>query len=106
MNAFEVTTENFNAEVLNSNVPVLVDFWAVWCGPCKAIAPVVEEVAKDFQGTLKVGKLDVDTHPDVSGKYGVRSIPTLMLFNKGQVVGQRLGAVNKQALVSWIQSLI
>jgi thioredoxin 1 len=94
-----VTDSNLQQEVLNSEKPVLVDFWAVWCGPCKMIAPVVEELAKEYAGQLKVGKLDVDNNPEVSMKYGIRSIPTLMVFKEGKVVEQIVGAVPKRNLV-------
>lgn len=99
MKPIVVTDSNFQQEVLNSEKPVLVDFWAVWCGPCKMIAPVVEELAKEYAGQLKVGKLDVDNNPEVSMKYGIRSIPTLMVFKEGKVVEQIIGAVPKRNLV-------
>ena len=95
----ELTDANFDLEVLKSDKPVLIDFWAVWCGPCKMIAPVVEEIAKEYDGKLKVGKLDVDNNPEVSMKFGIRSIPTLMVFKGGKVVEQIIGAVPKRNLV-------
>ena len=90
-----VTLEDgtFEQEVLKSDTPVLVDFWATWCGPCKAIAPAVDELAKEYKGKLKVAKLDIDNHQQVPQKYGIRSIPTLLLFQDGRVVEQRVGAL-------------
>ena len=99
MAPIEITDSNFELEVLKSDKPVLIDFWAVWCGPCKHIAPVVEEIAKDYAGKLKVGKVDVDMNPEISMKFGVRSIPTLMVFKGGKVVEQVIGAVHKRNLL-------
>ena len=99
MKPLELTDANFQQEVLDSDKPVLVDFWAVWCGPCRMIAPVVEEIAKEYEGQLKVGKLDVDHNPEVSMKYGIRSIPTLMVFKGGKVVEQIIGAMPKRTLL-------
>ena len=98
MKPIEVTDANFKQEVLESSTPVLVDFWAEWCGPCKMIAPVVEQLAKDFNGKLKVGKVDVDSNQQTSMQFGIRSIPTLLIFKNGRVVDQIVGAVPKQAL--------
>jgi thioredoxin 1 len=98
MNAIEFTDANFDQEVLKSDVPVLVDFWAVWCGPCKMIAPFVEELAGEYQGRVKIGKVDVDNNPNISVTYGIRSIPTLLIFRDGKIVDQIIGAVPKQSL--------
>jgi len=94
-----VSDANFQAEVLTSEHPVLVDFWAIWCGPCKMIAPIVEELAKEYDGKLKVTKMDVDANPRTAMQYGIRSIPTLMIFKGGQVVEQIIGAVPKRHLL-------
>ena len=99
MKPIEFTDTNFQREVIDSDTPVLVDFWAVWCGPCKMIAPVVEELASEYNGLLKVGKVNVDTNPEVSMKFGIRSIPTIMIFKGGKVVEQIIGALPKKTLV-------
>jgi thioredoxin 1 len=98
-----ITDENFEAEVLSSDVPVLVDFWADWCGPCKMIAPSVEELANEFDGRAKICKLDVDSNQNVASKYGIRSIPSLLIFKNGQVVEQIVGAVPKNHIKSKLE---
>jgi thioredoxin 1 len=94
-----VGDSTFEEEVLKSNVPVLVDFWATWCGPCKAIAPTVDELAREYKGKVKVAKLDVDHNQQVAQKFGIRSIPTLLLFKDGRVVDSMIGVVSKAKLV-------
>lgn len=98
-NIIELTDANFEAEVLKSTVPVLVDFTATWCGPCKALAPVVEKLADEFAGTYKVAKLDIDEAPGVTQKYGVRGVPTVMVFKSGEKTGQHVGVTNRDTLV-------
>ena len=102
-----VSDQTFDAEVLKSAEPVLVDFFAEWCGPCKAMAPALEQVATEMAGKVKVVKLDVDQNPNVTGTYGIRAMPTLMLFQGGKPVGQHVGAlVQKTKLEAWIKSSI
>jgi thioredoxin len=101
-NAMAVTAANFDSEVLQSSVPVLVDFWAAWCGPCRAIAPTVDEIAREYAGKLKVVKLDTDENQDITIKFQVMSIPTLMVFKNGKVVERVVGALPKPALLSKI----
>jgi len=102
MKPIEVTDANFKSEVLESTTPVLVDFWAEWCGPCKMIAPVVEQLAAEYAGKLKVGKVDVDSNQQTSMQFGIRSIPTLLVFKNGKVVDQIVGAVSKHTLAEKI----
>ncbi|MDP3149479.1 MAG: thioredoxin [Ignavibacteria bacterium] len=99
MKPLEITDNNFSTEVLQSDLPVLVDFWAVWCGPCRMIAPIVEELANEYEGRYKVGKLDVDNNPQVATQFGIRSIPTLLIFKGGKVVDTIIGAVPKAQFV-------
>ena len=97
---------NFDSEVLNSEIPVLVDFWALWCAPCRAIAPSVEALADEYAGKVKVGKLNIDDNPTIPGKYGIRSIPTLLVFKGGDVVDQQVGGVNKAAIEGMIKKAL
>jgi len=106
MKPITFTDGNFVAEVLQSDKPVLVDFWAVWCGPCKTIAPIVEELAGEFEGKAKVGKLDVDNNQESAIKYGVRSIPTVLIFKGGKVVDTIIGAVPKVQLKHKLEAAI
>jgi len=105
-NVLEFTDDNFDAEVLQSSTPVLVDFWATWCAPCKAIAPVVDQLATEYNGKVKIGKVNVDENPAIPGQYGVRGIPTLILFKDGQIVDQLVGAVPKNQLEGLLQKAL
>lgn len=105
-NIAEVGDNNFDNEVIKSNLPVLVDFWAPWCGPCKAIAPVVEEIAGEYAGKLKVAKLNVDDHPATASRYGIRGIPNLLIIKGGAVAEQIVGAVPKAKLVAAINKAL
>ena len=102
-NITDVTDENFKIEILDATVPALVDFWAAWCGPCRAIAPVVEELAGQYEGQVKIGKCNVDENPKIPGQYGIRAIPTLILFKNGAVAEQITGAVSKMTLENAIK---
>ncbi len=108
MNEFihHVSDATFEPEVLKSDVPVLVDYWAEWCGPCKAIAPVLDEVAKEYSGKLKVAKVNVDENQEIPKKYGIRGIPTLMLFKNGNVEAQKVGSLSKSQLTAFLDSNI
>lgn len=100
------TSENFDAEVLNSDKPVVVDFFATWCGPCKMMAPVVDALAADFDGRVKVGKLDVDESEDIAARYGVMTIPTIILFKNGEVVKKTVGVQSKASLVEAVEAML
>lgn len=103
--AFHFTDENFNQEVLSSDIPVLVDFYADWCGPCKMLAPTIEALAEEFEGKVKIGKLNVDNAPDTAQKFGIMSIPTLLYFKNGELVNKSIGVVAKSEIEQVLNSL-
>ena len=105
-NTVEITDSTFQDEVVNSDTPVVVDFWAEWCGPCKMIAPIVEELAGEYEGKVKFAKMDVDSNPQTPMQFGIRGIPTLLIFNGGQAVGQVVGAVPKSMLKKRVDEAI
>ena len=98
-----LTKDNFETEVLKSSIPVLVDFWATWCGPCQMLAPTIEEIAKEYEGKVKVGKVNVDDEPVLAGRFGISSIPTLILFKNGQQAAVSVGVRPKEELVKMLQ---
>ncbi|MGY8990778.1 MAG: thioredoxin TrxA [Rhodospirillales bacterium] len=101
-----VTDDSFEADVLKSDKPVVVDFWAEWCGPCKQIAPALDEIAAEMADQIVVAKVNIDDNPGTPGKYGVRGIPTLLLFKDGEIVSQKVGALPKNQLLEWVQSAL
>ena len=105
MKPITLTDENFDTEVINSGLPVVMDLWAAWCGPCKMIAPIIEELAQEYDGKFKVGKLDVDENQQTAIRYGVRSIPTVLIFKDGEVKDTIIGAVPKSVFVSKMESI-
>ena len=104
MATVKVDNANFQSDVLDSDIPVVVDFWAEWCGPCKMIAPSLEEISDEMDGAVKITKLNIDENPDLAAQYGVRSIPTLVLFKSGEPASMQVGAKPKSALSEWIKS--
>lgn len=105
-NITELNEGNFELEVTNSGQPVLVDFWASWCGPCKMIAPVLEELAGDYSGKIKIAKVNVEEQPDLAQRFNVQGLPTLLYFSKGQVVAQTVGAASKKKFITQIESVL
>jgi len=104
--ALEITDANFEETVLKSEKPVMVDFWAAWCGPCRMVGPIIDEISKDYDGKALVGKLDVDANQEFAAKYGVRNIPTVLIFQNGEVVGRQVGVAPKNAYAEAIDALL
>jgi len=106
MSSLDISDQDFDKEVLKSDNPVIVDFWAPWCGPCKAMSPVVDEIAGEMGGKLKVVKVNIEDNPNSPTQYGVRGVPTLMVFKGGQVIDTRVGGMSKSQLSEWVESVI
>ena len=106
MATLKVNDKSFDTEVIKSSKPVLVDFWAEWCGPCKQIGPILEEISKEREEDIIVAKLNVDENTDTAQKYGIRGIPTMMIFNKGKLIDTKVGSIPKNTIIEWIESII
>jgi len=104
--ALQLTDANFDEVVINADKPVLVDLWAEWCGPCRMVGPIIEEIAKEYEGKAVVGKLDVDSNPTVTTKYGIRNIPTILFFKGGEIVDKQVGAVPKSVIAAKLEKLL
>lgn len=102
----DVTDDSFETDVKSSTLPVIVDFWAEWCGPCKQIAPTLEEIAQEMDGKVTIAKINIDENPNTPSQYGVRGIPTLMLFKNGEVVATKIGALPKSKLIEWVETVL
>ena len=106
MSVLTINEKSFETEVVNSELPVLIDFWAEWCGPCKEIAPILDEINNEMDDKIKIVKINIDKNPNIPNKYGVQSIPTLIILKKGEIVGTKVGSCLKSELISWIKTVI
>jgi len=106
MSVLTINEKSFESEVVNSELPVLIDFWAEWCGPCKEISPILDEINNEMHKKIKIVKVNIDDNPNIPNQYGVQSIPTLIIFKKGEIVGTKVGSCLKSELISWIKTVI